>query len=207
MAEGLRERKKRETRERISDVATGLFLARGFDNVTVAEVAQAADVSVNTVFNYFSTKEDLFADRYDLVVDLPQQVLRERLPGEGVVRAFRRDYLGAIETRDWRYGLNAGNDAFSRVINDSPALTARLRDVHLQREQGLARALAGELGAGPDDVVPRVAAAQILAVTRLLSERALAMMLAGEPWEKIGPPLTAQAHQAFDLLEQGLGDL
>ncbi|GAA1651044.1 TetR family transcriptional regulator [Nonomuraea maheshkhaliensis] len=207
MAEGLRERKKRETRERISDVATGLFLARGFDNVTVAEVAQAADVSVNTVFNYFSTKEDLFADRYDLVVDLPQQVLREREPGEGVVRAFRRDYLGAIETRDWRYGLNAGNDAFSRVINDSPALTARLRDVHLQRERGLARALAGELGAGSGDVVPRVAAAQILAVTRILSERALAMMLDGEPWEKIGPLLTAQAQQAFDLLEQGLGDL
>ncbi|MEV5891442.1 TetR/AcrR family transcriptional regulator [Nonomuraea fuscirosea] len=207
MAEGLRERKKRETRERISDIATGLFLARGFDNVTVAEVAQAADVSVNTVFNYFSTKEDLFADRYDLVVDLPQQVLRERGPEEGVVRAFRRDYLGAIETRDWRYGLNAGNDAFSRVINDSPALTARLRDVHLQREQGLARALAGELGTGPDDLVPRVAAAQILAVTRILSERALAMMLAGEPWERIGPLLTAQAHQAFDLLENGLGEL
>ncbi|MEV4077130.1 TetR/AcrR family transcriptional regulator [Nonomuraea fuscirosea] len=207
MAEGLRERKKRETRERISDIATGLFLARGFDNVTVAEVARAADVSVNTVFNYFSTKEDLFADRYDLVVDLPQQVLRERGPGEGVVRAFRRDYLGAIETRDWRYGLNAGNDAFSRVINDSPALTARLRDVHLQREQGLARALAGELGADPGDLVPRVAAAQILAVTRILSERAQAMMLAGEPWERIGPLLTAQAHQAFDLLENGLGDL
>ncbi|MEV0162283.1 TetR/AcrR family transcriptional regulator [Nonomuraea fuscirosea] len=207
MAEGLRERKKRETRERISDIATGLFLARGFDNVTVAEVARAADVSVNTVFNYFSTKEDLFADRYDLVVDLPQQVLRERGPGEGVVRAFRRDYLGAIETRDWRYGLNAGNDAFSRVINDSPALTARLRDVHLQREQGLARALAGELGTDPGDLVPRVAAAQILAVTRILSERAQAMTLAGEPWERIGPLLTAQAHQAFDLLEKGLGEL
>ncbi|WP_326644617.1 TetR/AcrR family transcriptional regulator [Nonomuraea fuscirosea] len=207
MAEGLRERKKRETRERISDIATGLFLARGFDNVTVAEVARAADVSVNTVFNYFSTKEDLFADRYDLVVDLPQQVLRERGPGEGVVRAFRRDYLGAIETRDWRYGLNEGNDAFSRVINDSPALTARLRDVHLQREQGLARALAGELGTDPGDLVPRVAAAQILAVTRILSERAQAMMLAGEPWEQIGPLLTAQAHQAFDLLEKGLGEL
>ncbi|MEV5498746.1 TetR/AcrR family transcriptional regulator [Nonomuraea fuscirosea] len=207
MAEGLRERKKRETRERISDIATGLFLARGFDNVTVAEVARAADVSVNTVFNYFSTKEDLFADRYDLVVDLPQQVLRERGPGEGVVRAFRRDYLGAIETRDWRYGLNEGNDAFSRVINDSPALTARLRDVHLQREQGLARALAGELGTDPGDLVPQVAAAQILAVTRILSERAQAMMLAGEPWEQIGPLLTAQAHQAFDLLEKGLGEL
>ena len=57
MVEGLRERKKRQTRQYISDVATGLFMERGFDAVTVAEVADAADVSVNTVYNYFSTKE------------------------------------------------------------------------------------------------------------------------------------------------------
>ncbi len=63
MAEGLRERKKRQTRQHISDVATGLFLERGFDAVTIAEVAEAADVSVNTVYNYFPAKEDLFLDR------------------------------------------------------------------------------------------------------------------------------------------------
>lgn len=60
---GLRERKKWETRRRISDVATGLFFARGFDNVTIAEVAEAAGVSRMTVFNYFPRKEDLFLDR------------------------------------------------------------------------------------------------------------------------------------------------
>ncbi|WP_326640923.1 TetR/AcrR family transcriptional regulator [Streptosporangium sp. NBC_01755] len=78
MSEGLRERKKRETRERISNIATGLFMMRGFDNVTVAEVARAADVSVNTVFNYFGTKEDLLFDRQEEVEDLPSRVVRER---------------------------------------------------------------------------------------------------------------------------------
>ena len=59
MSEGLRERKKRQTRQRISDVAIGLFVAHGFDNVTIAEIAAAAEVSVNTVYNYFHVKEDL----------------------------------------------------------------------------------------------------------------------------------------------------
>lgn len=207
MTEGLRERKKRETRERISDIATGLFIARGFDNVTVAEVAQAADVSVNTVFNYFSTKEDLFADRQELAVELPQQVLRERGPGESVVRAFRRDFLDAVGTRHWRYGLNAGTDVFTRVVNASPALVARMREVGDGRERGLARALAGELGARPGDLTPAMVAAHVLNTTRILSEHAVAMMLAGEPWERIEPSLRAQAESAFDLLEAGLGDV
>ncbi|MEV0612619.1 TetR/AcrR family transcriptional regulator [Nonomuraea sp. NPDC050404] len=206
MQEGLRERKKRETRERISDIATGLFIARGFDNVTVAEVAQAADVSVNTVFNYFRTKEDLFADRHDLAVELPQRVLRERGPGESVAGAFRRDYLDAIDTRDWRYGLNDGNDVFAGVVNASPALVARLRELGVEREEGLARALAEELGSDPGDLAPKVVAAHVLNTTRILSDHAMAMMLAGEPWERIGPSLRAQAERAFDLLEAGLGD-
>jgi AcrR family transcriptional regulator len=205
MREGLRERKKRETRERISDIAMGLFMTRGFDDVTVAEVAQAADVSVNTVFNYFSTKEDLFADRHDVVVDLPLQVLRERRPGESVVGAFRRDYLDAIDTRGWRYGLNPGNDVFAGIVNASPALVARMRQIHVERERGLARALADELGAGPDDLTPAMAAACLLTAMRILSDRALTMMVAGEPWERIAPTLRAQAVTAFDLLEAGLG--
>ncbi|MFG3293597.1 TetR/AcrR family transcriptional regulator [Streptomyces sp. NPDC048179] len=69
MAEGLGERKKRQTRQHISDVATGLFVERGFGAVTVAEIAEAADVSVNTVCNYFPAGEDLFLDRSAGLVD------------------------------------------------------------------------------------------------------------------------------------------
>ncbi|GAA3548385.1 TetR/AcrR family transcriptional regulator [Nonomuraea rosea] len=206
MEEGLRERKKRETRQRIADMAMGLFMARGFDNVTVAEVARAADVSVNTVFNYFPTKEDLFADRQQLAVDLPQQVLRERRPGEGVVRAFRRDYLDAIDTRDWRYGLNMGSDVFARIVGASPALVARLRELHVEREAGLARMLADELDSDPDDLVPQMVAAHVLDTTRILTGYAVSRMLAGDVWEAIAPDLRVQAEQAFGLLESGLGD-
>ena len=64
---GLRELKKMKTRQAIADCATGMFIKRGFDHVTVAEVAEAADVSEKTVFNYFTTKEDLFFD--DVALD------------------------------------------------------------------------------------------------------------------------------------------
>lgn len=81
MAEGLRERKKRQTRQYISDVATGLFLARGFDAVTIAEIAEAAEVSVNTVYNYFPAKEDLFLDRSKGLVDRLCRFVRGRAAG------------------------------------------------------------------------------------------------------------------------------
>src|SRR6266567_1533882 len=93
---GLRERKKQRTRQAISDVATRLFIARGFDAVTVAEVAQAADVSVNTVFNYFSTKEDLFFDRAETFINEPSRIVRARRRGESVVDALYRSYRAAI---------------------------------------------------------------------------------------------------------------
>ncbi|MGW4960144.1 TetR/AcrR family transcriptional regulator [Nonomuraea sp. NPDC004186] len=207
MQEGLRERKKRETRQRIADVAMGLFMAKGFDNVTVAEVARAADVSVNTVFNYFSTKEDLFADRQEVAVDLAPRVLRERGPGESVVRAFRRDFLDALDTRHWRYGLNAGVDLFARIVDEAPSLGAKLREIGEERERVLAQALADELEADPDDLTPRLVASHLLNTTRLLGDYSIRRLLAGEDWESIEPGLRAQAERAFDLLESGLGDL
>jgi AcrR family transcriptional regulator len=81
-ADGLRERKKRATRQAISDVATQLFTERGFDNVTVAEIAAAANVAKMTVFNYFARKEDLFFDREDESRELPRAALAGRPPGE-----------------------------------------------------------------------------------------------------------------------------
>ncbi|GAA2392953.1 TetR/AcrR family transcriptional regulator [Nonomuraea africana] len=206
MEEGLRERKKRETRRRIADMAMGLFMARGFEQVTVAEVARAADVSVNTVFNYFGTKEDLFLDREEEVEDLQSKVVHEREKGESVVAAFRRDFMAAIEERDWRYGLNDGSDVFARIVGDSPSLMARFRDLEHTQTQRLARTLAEESGAEPDDLTPHLVAAHILETTRRLSRHATALKLAGVSWAEIRPLLIRQTEQAFDLLERGISD-
>ncbi|NUW39144.1 TetR/AcrR family transcriptional regulator [Nonomuraea rhodomycinica] len=206
MEEGLRERKKRETRRRISDMATGLFLMRGFDQVTVAEVARAADVSVNTVFNYFGTKEDLFLDRQADLEEIYRGVVRDRRPGESVADAFRRDFLDALDTGDWRYGFHEGAEVFGRVIAESPALRARTLEIERQVMACVAAAIAEETGADPDDVRPELVAAQILSTTRLLSRHALRRRAAGESPRETEAWLREQAEALFDLLESGIGD-
>ncbi|WP_327085092.1 TetR/AcrR family transcriptional regulator [Nonomuraea sp. NBC_01738] len=206
MDEGLRERKKRETRQRIADMAMGLFMARGFDNVTVAEVARAADVSVNTVFNYFKTKEDLFLDRSAMVEVMPAEVVRERATGESVIAALRRDFLDALDTRHWRYGFGDGSDVFAKLVSDSPALTSAMLQMHMERERALAEALMEATDADPDDLRPWLVATQVLNTTRVLTAHAARRMMAGEDWARIGPDIREQAEIAFGLLERGVGD-
>ncbi|NUW34150.1 helix-turn-helix transcriptional regulator [Nonomuraea sp. SMC257] len=205
MEEGLRERKKRETRRRISDMATGLFLMRGFDQVTVAEVARAADVSVNTVFNYFGTKEDLFLDRQADLEEIYRGVVRDRRPGESVVDAFRRDFLDALDTGDWRYGFHEGAEVWGRVVAESPALRARTLEIERQVMACVAAAIEEEADADPDDVRPELVAAQILSTTRLLSRHALRRRTAGESPREVEAWLREQAEALFDLLESGIG--
>src|SRR5919197_6569618 len=90
---GLRERKKERTRAAIADAALELFRERGFDAVTVSEVARAADVSEGTVFNYFPTKEDLFYGRMETFEETLVEAVRRRPPGEAVLAAFHRTVL------------------------------------------------------------------------------------------------------------------
>jgi AcrR family transcriptional regulator len=201
----LRERKKRETRQRIADVAMGLFMLRGFEKVTVADVAEAADVSVNTVFNYFRTKEDLFFDRQDVAIESLGRVVADRRPGEAAVQAVRRDFHSALDERDWRYGITGGAPDFFRLVTESAALVARMRQMGELREEYLARVLAEETGADPDDPTPRLVAAQLVAVTRAVSEEFLRRRLAGESLETVLPSVRAAADRAFDLVESGVG--
>src|SRR3954447_5826589 len=86
---GLRATKKARTRQTISDAATALFMERGFDAVTVAEIAEAADVSIKTVFNYFATKEDLYFDRADELVENLVRTISERETGQTIAAALR----------------------------------------------------------------------------------------------------------------------
>ncbi|MFC7640604.1 TetR/AcrR family transcriptional regulator [Streptosporangium lutulentum] len=124
---GLRERKKRQTRQLISDVASSLFVQRGFDNVAVAEVAEAANISTKTVFNYFQRKEDLFFDRFPQAVDLISWAVRERPPGESPLAALRRLALELLKQRHPLGGVGDRYRFFWQVVLDSPALQARAR--------------------------------------------------------------------------------
>src|ERR687888_1419104 len=90
---GLRERKKQRTRELIAETARELFAERGFERVTVAQIARAADVSEQTVFNYFPTKEDLVYWRLGSFEDELLQTIRDREPGEPALAAFGRFLL------------------------------------------------------------------------------------------------------------------
>ncbi|AJP03846.1 TetR family transcriptional regulator [Streptomyces cyaneogriseus subsp. noncyanogenus] len=161
MAEGLRERKKRQTRQYISDVATGLFLARGFDAVTVAEVAEAANVSVNTVYNYFPAKEDLFLDRSKGVIDRLSRWVRGRGEGESAARAVLRELREEVESVSPRMGLMDGYESFMRVIQDSPALRSRMWAIGQEVLLNLEGTLREETGAGADDPMPALMAGQI----------------------------------------------
>ncbi|MGI8331623.1 TetR/AcrR family transcriptional regulator [Actinomadura scrupuli] len=203
---GLRERKKQETRRRISDVATGLFLMRGFDNVTVADVARSADVSVNTVFNYFKTKEDLFFDRQAEVTEQAARDFRARAPGESAVALFRRRFLEGLEHNSDHTGFNEGADTWARTVMASPALVARQREIGEQAEEALARALAEDTGAGPDDLTPRIAAAMIMAASHRLVEEITRRKAAGETLGEMRQSVRVAAERTFDLLESGLGD-
>ncbi|HZG03493.1 MAG TPA: TetR family transcriptional regulator [Streptomyces sp.] len=174
---GLRERKKQQTRRHIADVATGLFLERGFDAVTVSEIAEAAEVSVNTVYNYFPAKEDLFFDREEEVVQRPSRVVRERAPGESAAEALLRTLRRDVTERSADIGMNEGYGRFLRVLRQSPALLARVPRMDRATVDALAATLAEETGAAPDDPVPELVAAQLVilqsVVHRIVGQAAL----------------------------------
>jgi AcrR family transcriptional regulator len=130
-----------QTRERIREVANRLFLERGFDAVTVAEVAREAGVSTVTVFNHFPSKEDLFLDRVDDAVDLLRAAVRERDPGLDVLASLRSVTLGLVESRHPLSGVDERSTPFFRTVAQSPALVARARAIASELQQTLTEEL------------------------------------------------------------------
>ncbi|WP_234318478.1 TetR/AcrR family transcriptional regulator [Streptomyces sp. NRRL S-237] len=199
----LRERKKRETRQRISDEATMLFAARGFDQVTVAEVAQAAHVSTMTVFNHFPRKEDLFLDRIPEAVELFTAAVRDRAADESPSAALR---ALALRLLDQRHPLSAVSDDFPyfwRIVLDSPALRARAREGVEEVERALGDAMA-ETAPGGDGPGPRLAATLTVAAYRAVYVATARRLLAGERAADVVDDHRARVHGAFDALERAL---
>ncbi|MGW3209714.1 TetR/AcrR family transcriptional regulator [Streptomyces sp. NPDC001135] len=199
---GLRESKKQETRQLISDVATGLFLAQGFERTTIAEIAAAARVAKKTVTNYFPRKEDLALDHQDAFIASLAGTVTGRQAGESALSALRRAFTDAAADADPVAGFS-GPD-FARMIADSPTLSARLRDLHDLREAALADALADATGTPRGDITPRTAAALLGAVHRTLFQRIQELTLTGQDNARISATVIAEADSAFRLLEPSL---
>lgn len=202
---GLRERKKQRTRLAISEVATRLFIERGFDAVTIAEVAEAAEVSVNTVFNYFAAKEDLLFDRAREVEQMPSRIVRERRPGESAIEALERAVLEGLGKAAGTF-REGNRKAFVATVDASPALRARARVMAERAEDALARTLTEETGAKPDAPAARAVAAMAIALLWLIAEQLRDAVLRGEPPERSRPRLVRTCRQGFALLREGAGD-
>ncbi|KOT33847.1 TetR family transcriptional regulator [Streptomyces caelestis] len=196
---GLRERKKRRMYRTVSDIAVRLFLERGFDAVSVAEVAAAAEISKPTLFRYFPAKEDLVLYR---IADHEGEAARVAAEGPTPVEALRRHFLDGLRRCDPVTGLNDDPEvlAFHTLLYGTPALVARLYG-HLERSE---EALAGALGGGLD---ARLAAGQIIAVRRILAQENWRRIAAGERVEDVRDDAVAAAGRAFGALAETLSRL
>ena len=127
-----------QTRERIREAASLLFFQRGYDAVTVAEVARSAGVSSVTVFNHFPRKEDLFFDRSTDAVELLRGAIRDRAPETDVLSALEQMSIRLVEERAPLSGVDPRSDQFFRTVADSPALIARAREIAAELQTVLA---------------------------------------------------------------------
>lgn len=202
MATGLRERRKQEVRQAISGIAMELFAARGFDQVTISQVADAAGVSKMTVTNYFPRKEDLVFDRAEVIIRSLANAAAARPPGESLLTAIRRDFAERIAAGDVTLGIPTVT--FARMVRSSHLLSSRGREIADLAEQALGDAIAAETGV--DDPQQRIAAAQLTSVHRVLFAEGARRVLAGQSRDEVCQVLAAAARRAFELLEPSLGD-
>jgi len=204
---GLRERKKQQTRQLLSETARRLFSKRGFEHVSIAEIAREADVSEQTVFNYFPSKEDLVYSGLETFEEQLLLAIRERPEGRTVIAAFGEFIL---EPR----GLFAAKDdaaareliAVTRMIAASPALLAREQQILARYTDALARLIAEETGARRGDLRPYVLANALIGVHRALIAYVREQLDAGPiDRRRLARQVHRRGDEALALLAEGLG--
>jgi AcrR family transcriptional regulator len=158
-----RSRKRLATRQGISNAATRLFLERGFDRVTVDEIAEAADVGRMTVFNHFPRKEDMFFDRDDEARDVLRVALRQRAPGVSPIETLRLLAHSLVAHRSPYVEFSAASQGFAQTIEDSDTLRARARAIRDEIAQVVAIAISESVGRSLPDSDARLAAVLLLA--------------------------------------------
>lgn len=193
---GLRARKKERTRDAIGDAAVSLFLERGFDRVSVNDIAAAAEISKPTLFRYFPTKEDLVLHRFADHHGEAARVVRDSRSGIEPVAALHRHFRAGLDRYDPVTGLNDHPEvvAFHRLVFTTPSLAGRLTRYQLEDEEALADALG-------EGVQARLRAAQVIAVQRVLARTNWQEIADGRTAHDLHPEAVADADQAFNRLQ------
>lgn len=204
---GLRERKKARTHRAISEAAIALFLQRGYDAVSVAEIAEAAEVSKRTLFAYFPTKDELVVHRFADHRDESARVVRARPAGVSPLDALHEHLRAALAHRDPISGLCdvPGVVAFYQLVIGTPALNAATVRYQARGEDALAAALHEAAPAAPE-LGARLAAGQILGALRTLAHTNQVRIAAGRSADELAPVSAAEADLAFDQLRSGLAN-
>jgi AcrR family transcriptional regulator/RimJ/RimL family protein N-acetyltransferase len=208
-AEGLRERKKRLMRQQLSDTATRMFLERGFDQVRVAEIAEACGVSEKTVFNYFPIKESLVLDRLESTVSSLRTGLAdpERRPVQAALQILERELSGLT---DWLASQEDPGQAaqailrFGDLIRATPSLRAYQSDMMDQFVSVATQILAARAGMSPDDPEPQIAARALLGLWHVQANSLRTHLDGASAPKRVHDLVTADVRRAARLLATGL---
>jgi AcrR family transcriptional regulator len=189
------------TRARIREVANRLFIERGYDTVTVAEVAREAGVSSVTVFNHFPRKEDLFLDRTSDAIEFLRSAVRDRAPGKDVLESLRDQSVCLFEVRHPLSGVDERSAPFFRTVAESPSLVARAREIASELQRTLAEELEQDLAFEGD--APLLAALFLAGYSSVLVETAR-RLIGGEPYNAVVDDHRARLDRLFDALRNGV---
>lgn len=203
--EGLRERKKRLTRQQISDVATTLFIVRGFERVTVAQIAEIVGVSEKTVYNYFPTKESLVFDKTDEGSERLAAALRRRDPGESPTRVILREL--AEQSRGLEE-LPEESQMLLPLFAEMVAATPALRAAWLELQDRLVTVVRTELAShaelDPHGPEPMIAARAIVGLIELAFQARIRHFEAGLHGPALGAAVADDLERGARLLDTGL---
>jgi AcrR family transcriptional regulator len=198
--QGLRGRKKEQTRERIADVAAALFAERSYEAVSILDVARAADVSDQTVYNYFRAKQDLVLDRVDEFLERYRQVVLERGDGVSPASALRR--LVDEDIDRYRHAdPRLARGEFPAQCVESPVLRRYALELRERQADTVAASIVSTCPA-MEPIVARAHAAALISVAATITDRIGASILAGAPSEALAADMTRAAAVAFDDLDR-----
>ncbi len=203
--ESLRERKRRLTRQRISDVATTMFASRGFDQVKVSEIAEVVGVSEKTVYNYFPTKESMFLDQADEMIERLARALRERQPGEPLSKVV----VEALGQEMQQFDLLPDElviqlPRFRELVQSTPSLRAAWLDLTHRLVEVARVELAARAEVDPRDPEPSITAYALVGLGQVAFDSRVRWIEGGLRGAALSDAVIKDVERAARLIETGL---